>query len=94
MIKAAAYAVADVRLGERVCLAVVPREGAQLEGMALLAHLHAEGLSKYDMPEYFIAMEAFPLTASGKILKRELVEWTKAGRVAPQPVRWTDPKKS
>ena len=94
VIKAAAYAVADVRLGERVCLAVVPREGAQLEGMALLAHLHAEGLSKYDMPEYFIAMEAFPLTASGKILKRELVEWTKAGRVAPQPVRWTDPKKS
>jgi acyl-CoA synthetase len=94
VLKAAAYPVADVRLGERVCLAIVPREGAQLDSMALLAHLHAEGLSKYDMPEYFIAMEMFPLTASGKILKRELVEWTKAGQVTPQPVRWSEPGKS
>jgi acyl-CoA synthetase len=33
-------------------------------------------------------MDAFPLTASGKILKRELVEWAKAGRIRPQPCRW------
>ena len=32
------------------------------------------------MPEYFIALDAFPLTASGKILKRELVEWAQARR--------------
>ena len=50
-------------------------------------HLDEAGLSKYDMPEYFIAMEAFPLTASGKILKRELVEWAKTGRIEPAPVR-------
>jgi len=24
-------------------------------------------------------------------LKRELVEWAKDGRIAPLPVRWTDP---
>ena len=59
---------------------------------ALLAHLQREGLSKYDMPEYFIAMQAFPLTASGKILKRELAEWTKSGRVQPEAVRWVEPK--
>jgi acyl-CoA synthetase len=92
VLKAAAYPVADVRLGERVCLAIVPREGITIEGAALLTHLHREGLSKYDMPEYFVSMQAFPLTASGKILKRELVEWTKAGRVQPQAVRWVDPK--
>ena len=40
------------------------------------------------MPEYFIALDAFPLTASGKILKRELVEWAKSGRIQPAPVRW------
>ena len=57
-----------------------------LEG---LDHLHEVGLSKYDMPEFFMRMDAFPLTASGKILKRELVEWTKAGKLAPVPVRWT-----
>ncbi len=88
VLKAAAYPVADTRLGERVCLAVIQREGTPVEADQLLAHLHAAGLSKYDMPEFFIRMEAFPLTASGKILKRELVEWTRAGKIAPTPVRW------
>ena len=86
---AAAYAVADERLGERVCLAVVTRGGASLDPMALLEHLNDAGLSKYDMPEYFVELESFPLTASGKILKRELVEWTRGGRITPQAVRWS-----
>ena len=54
--------------------------------MAILAHLRARGLSIYDMPEYFVALDEFPLTASGKVLKRELVEWAKAGRIALEPV--------
>jgi acyl-CoA synthetase len=88
IVKAAAYPIADERLGERVCLAVIPRDGVAVEAMKVLEHLNDQGLSKYDMPEYFIALEAFPMTASGKILKRELVEWTKSGRITPQPVRW------
>ncbi|MBM3343666.1 MAG: acyl--CoA ligase [Betaproteobacteria bacterium] len=88
VLKAAAFSVADQRLGERVCLAIIQREGVAVEGDALLAHLNDEGLSKYDMPEFFIRMEAFPLTASGKILKRELVEWAKAGKIVPSGVRW------
>jgi acyl-CoA synthetase len=88
VLKAAAFPVADQRLGERVCLAIIQREGASVAGDALLAHLDGAGLSKYDMPEFFIAMDAFPLTASGKILKRELVEWAKNGKIAPSPVRW------
>lgn len=88
--KAAAYPVADERLGERVCLAVIAREGTTVDGPELLAHLHDQGLSRYDMPEYFLCLDAFPLTASGKILKRELVEWTRAGRVQPLAVRWTE----
>ncbi|MGZ8266077.1 MAG: class I adenylate-forming enzyme family protein [Burkholderiales bacterium] len=88
VLKAAAYPVADERLGERVCLAVVTRDGAAIAGGELLAHLSAEGLSRYDMPEYVVVLEEFPLTASGKVLKRELVEWTRSGRVKPEPVRW------
>ena len=91
--RCAAFAVPDERLGEKVCLSVIWHEGAtedQIpEAGAMLAHLHTEGLSKYDMPEYFIAMTQYPLTASGKILKRELVEWAKSGRIAPTAVRWT-----
>ncbi len=91
--KAAAFGVPDARLGEKACLAVICREGERVTGEALLDHLHAVGLSKYDMPEYFIAMDAFPLTASGKILKRELQEWVKSRRIAPLPVRWSEPVK-
>ena len=82
--KAAAFPVADERLGERVCLAIIGTTG----GEALLQHLHGEGLSKYDMPEFFIRVDAFPLTASGKILKRELVQMVKRGELSPQPVRF------
>ena len=63
------------------------------EGAAMLEHLHAAGLSKFDMPEYYIVMEEFPLTASGKILKRELAEWARSGRIKPTPVRYVDPEK-
>lgn len=89
--KVAVFGVPDTRLGEKVCLAVIPAAGAAVTGDDMLRHLHREGLSIYDMPEYFIAMDAFPLTASGKILKRELVAWTKAGKVTPEPVRFVDP---
>ena len=89
VLRAAAYPVADPRLGERVCLAVVLREQASLSAEEMLAHLNCEGLSKYDMPEHYICLDAFPLTASGKILKRELVEMTKSNRITPAPVRWT-----
>jgi len=87
--RCAAFGVADPRLGEKVCLSVILHEGAAAEADELLAHLHQVGLSRYDMPEYFIAMTAYPLTASGKILKRELVEWARSGRLQPTPVRWT-----
>jgi acyl-CoA synthetase len=93
VVKVAAFPIADRRLGERVCLAVILREGSKLAADVALEHLDHEGLSKYDMPEYFLAMESFPLTASGKILKRELVEWAKAGRIAPQACRWVAPEK-
>ena len=85
--KAAAFAVADARLGEKVCIAVVVRPDLTLEADDLLHHLAACGLSKYDMPEYFVALDALPLTASGKILKRALVEQVAAGAIRPTAVR-------
>jgi acyl-CoA synthetase len=84
VVRAACFPVADERLGERVCIAV----SGTVAPEALLAHLGAEGLSRYDMPEYFVRVEAFPLTASGKILKRELVEMVRRGELAPAPVRY------
>ena len=81
--KAACFPVADERLGERACMAVI----GSIDAAGLLAHLSAEGLSKYDLPEYFIALDSFPLTPSGKILKRDLVEMVKRHEISPQFVR-------
>jgi acyl-CoA synthetase len=85
--KVAAFPVADARLGERVCLAIVLRPGASLGDEELLAHLDAVGLSKYDMPEYLLRLDALPLTASGKIVKRDLVQQVSDGLLQPHPVR-------
>ncbi len=89
--RAAAVPVPDDRLGERVCIAVTLRPGKTLAGEALLAHLDEAGLSKYDMPEFYLQIDRMPLTSNGKILKRELNAKIERGEVAPRAVRWTAP---
>ena len=86
--RVAAVPVKDSRLGEKVCLAVMFRAGQQIEPEALLSHLDAAGLSRYDMPEYFLALDEIPLTPNGKLKKRDIVDWIAQGRVTPQPVRF------
>lgn len=88
--KAAAFPVPDERLGEKACLAII----GTLSGAEVLDHLASEGLSKYDMPEWFIALDELPLTASGKILKRELTEMAKRGDLMLEPVRYVEKKVS
>ena len=82
--RVACYPVSDERLGERVCIAVI----GEVEAYPLLEHLAEQGLSKFDMPEYFLRVAQFPLTPSGKILKRDLIDMTKRGDLAPVAVRW------
>lgn len=85
--KAAAFAVADERLGEKVCLAVLPSADQIPDGHSVLSHLFESGLSKYDMPEYYLPISDLPLTASGKILKRVLADQVKDGQLHPEHVR-------
>ena len=87
--RCAAFPVADTRLGEKVCLSVIFHDGderrrrraARASARRRAVALRHAGIFHRD--------DAYPLTASGKILKRELVEWAKSGRIKPQPVRWT-----
>jgi len=85
--KAAAFAVPDARLGERICLAVVICPGLQLDPAELLRDLEAGGLAKYALPEFLLPLAAMPLTASGKIIKHELMRWVAEGRVEPIALR-------
>jgi acyl-CoA synthetase len=82
--KVACFPVADARLGERVCIAIV----GSAEPDDLLNTLASEGLSRFDMPEYFIRLEEFPLTASGKVLKRELAKMVERREISPIAVSY------
>jgi acyl-CoA synthetase (AMP-forming)/AMP-acid ligase II len=86
--RAAVLAVPDHRLGEKVCLAVVLRPGQNVAPQDLLAHLDRSGLSRYDMPEYYLALDDIPLTASGKILKRDIAAQIVDGSIVPSPIRF------
>ena len=86
--RAAAVPVKDARLGERVCLAVVFRAGKSIPPDELLAHLDAAGLSKFDMPEYFLALNEIPLTPNGKMLKRAITDDIAQDRITPLPMHW------
>ena len=86
--RVAAVPVPDQRLGERVCLAVMFWPGKFTPAEDILKHLDESGLSKYDMPEFFLQVDELPLTASGKVRKRDIVYWIAEGRAKPTAVRW------
>jgi acyl-CoA synthetase (AMP-forming)/AMP-acid ligase II len=83
-----AVPIPDPRLGEKVCLAVMLHPGKIATADEILRHLDAAGLSKYDMPEYYLQVDDIPLTASGKVRKRDVIDWIAEGRVHPTAVRW------
>jgi acyl-CoA synthetase (AMP-forming)/AMP-acid ligase II len=83
-----AVPIPDPRLGEKVCLAVMLHPGKIATADEILRHLDAAGLSKYDMPEYYLQVDDIPLTASGKVRKRDVVDWIAEGRVHPTAIRW------
>jgi acyl-CoA synthetase (AMP-forming)/AMP-acid ligase II len=64
--KAAAFAIPDARLGERVCLALVVKPDMQLDPVHLLRDLEDAGLAKYNLPEFLLSVGAMPLTRAAK----------------------------
>ena len=66
----------------------MPRAGQVISAEDMLQHLDDVGLSKFDMPEFFMSLDQIPLTPSGKILKRDLVAAVTEGRLVPEPVRF------
>jgi acyl-CoA synthetase len=85
VVRAAVVPIADARLGERVCLAVMLKPDVAVA--AVLDHLAASGLSRYEMPEFTLALDDIPLMSNGKIQKRDILQWIADGRVVPEAVR-------
>jgi acyl-CoA synthetase len=84
--KAAVIAMRDERLGERVCIVVVTRKGANLSSRELVKYLTDVGLSRYDVPEFFAQVDELPLTPSGKVMKRALLALLDNGSLIASPV--------
>ena len=69
--QAAVVGIADAERGERIVAYVVPEDNASLEPEELAAHC-AEVLSKYKLPDRYEIIDALPLTATGKLQRKEL----------------------
>ena len=67
-------AMPDPVFGEKACACVVLKPGTQLTFDELIAHLRAQHIASFKLPERLEIMPAFPVSPVGKILKRELRE--------------------
>ena len=64
----------DPVFGEKACACVVLHPGTELTFDELIAHLRAQQIASFKLPERLEVMTAFPVSPVGKILKRELRE--------------------
>jgi fatty-acyl-CoA synthase len=76
----AVVGVPDERWGEQVAAFVRPADGARVDPVELKAFTR-EHLAPFKTPVHWIAVEAFPLTASGKIQKYVLRDRFLAGEI-------------
>jgi 2,3-dihydroxybenzoate---[aryl-carrier protein] ligase len=65
-------AMPDPVFGEKACACVVLKPGTALSFEELIAHLRAQGIATFKLPERLELMDSFPVSPVGKILKREL----------------------
>jgi acyl-CoA synthetase (AMP-forming)/AMP-acid ligase II len=73
--------VADERWGQTVAAAVKLRDGAALDPEALETFA-AKGLAHFKIPRSWLAVNSFPMTASGKIRKVEVEKLFEADAAA------------
>jgi fatty-acyl-CoA synthase len=73
VLMAAAIGVKHPKWEERPLLLVVPRQGCRPTRESVLAHV-AEHFAKWQLPDDVIVVESLPMTATGKISKKDLRE--------------------
>jgi acyl-CoA synthetase (AMP-forming)/AMP-acid ligase II len=81
VLMAAAIGVRHPKWEERPILLVVPKQGCAPARDSVLAHI-AEHFAKWQLPDEVIVVESLPMTATGKISKKDLRE--KYGQVLMQ----------
>lgn len=71
---AAAFAIPDPLLGERIFAALVPRPGREFADAAFFGYLKTREIAAYKAPEKIIALAAIPRDERGRILRASIVE--------------------
>ena len=84
--EASLVAMSDPVFGEKACACVVLQPGATLTFDDVIAHLRAQRIASFKLPERLEILESFPISPAGKILKRELREIV-AARIARELTR-------
>lgn len=74
VLESAVIGAPDAQWGEKLIACVVLRPGAALDAAALDAMCRSE-LAPYKLPKQFLAIEALPRNANGKVLKTTLRTW-------------------
>jgi long-chain acyl-CoA synthetase len=69
--QAVAFGVPDPRLGEKLHIALITRDGCRLDEASLREHIAAR-LAVFKMPRGFHVCDSFPLNAMGKVDRRAL----------------------
>lgn len=73
VVDAAAVAIPDDTLGEKVCLCVVPADPEAPPTLAAITgYMRNQGIADYKLPEALLVLDEIPRNPVGKILKREL----------------------
>lgn len=73
VVSAACVAVSDPDMGQRICLCLVMREGAERPSLLQFTnYLHDQGLEKNKLPEYLRYYRQLPLSPAGKVDKKQL----------------------
>ncbi len=62
----------DTVMGEKACAYIVPKAGQTIQFEEMISYLKEKNLSTYKLPERLEVVKAFPMTASEKVMKKEL----------------------
>lgn len=75
LVEACAFGIPDATLGERIGLAIVPREaGEAIELQELTDFLKMRGVAQFKLPERLFVVEALPRNALNKVLRTQVRE--------------------